>query len=69
MYLKPLEHSNRIGTRSKPNNKRDETFFDLKHSPEEENFASDLKDIAEPESSENSFLIPTEYKAKCHGII
>jgi hypothetical protein len=68
MYLKPFERSNRIGTRSKPNVKWDETFFDLKHSPEDDNFGRDLKEIMEPELGEKSFLIPTEYKAKCHGI-
>jgi hypothetical protein len=67
MYLKPFDR-NRIATSSSPCNKWDETFFDLKHSPEDEDFGSDLKRIMEPESGEKSFLIPTEYKAKCHGI-
>ncbi len=68
MYLKPFDR-NPIETRSSPYNKWNETFFDLQHSPEDTNFGRDLKEIAEPELSENSFLIPTEYKAKCHGII
>jgi hypothetical protein len=67
MYLKPFEH-NRMATRSQTNVKWDETFFDLKHSPEDDNFGRDLKEIMEPELGEKSFLIPTEYKAKCHGI-
>jgi hypothetical protein len=52
-------------TRSKSYTKWDETFLDLKHSIDDENFANDLKELFELESGS---LIPTEYKAKCHGI-
>ncbi|EFX68810.1 hypothetical protein DAPPUDRAFT_329751 [Daphnia pulex] len=55
MYLKPFERSNRIGTRSKPNVKWDETFWDLKHSPQDEHFGSNLKEIAELESGQENF--------------
>ncbi len=64
MYLKPFK-PNRMTTRSKSYTKWDETFLDLKHSIDDDNFANDLKELFELESES---LIPTEYKAKCHGI-
>ncbi|EFX65541.1 hypothetical protein DAPPUDRAFT_94544 [Daphnia pulex] len=46
-----------------------ETFLDLKHSPEDENFGYELKKIAEPRRNKASFeLIPTGYVFKCHGL-
>lgn len=66
MYLKPFERSNRIGTRSKPHVKWGETFWDLKHSPQDEHFGSNLKEIAELESGQESFLKSTGYTKNCH---
>jgi hypothetical protein len=46
-----------------------ETFLDLKHSPEDENFGYELKKIVEPRRNKASFeLIPTGYVFKCHGL-
>jgi hypothetical protein len=69
MYLKPFDR-NPIATRSQTNEmnemKWDETFFDLKHSPEDEDFGSNLKKIAEPDSGKESFLKSTGYTKNCH---
>jgi hypothetical protein len=47
---------NQIATRSETNIKWDETFFNLKHLPEDEYFGSDLKEIIELELGEKSFI-------------
>jgi hypothetical protein len=80
MYLKPFrpEHTEtgdgRIDTgESELGNeprKWQETFLDLKHSPEDKSFGYELKKIAEPRRNKESFsLIPSSYVFKCHGLL
>jgi hypothetical protein len=76
-YLKPFRQepisdgSIAMGE-SEPGNdprKWQETFLDLKHSPEDKSFGYELKKIAEPRRNKESFeLIPSSYVFKCHGL-
>jgi hypothetical protein len=47
--------------------KWNETFPELEHSPGDEVFGKDLKEIVEPKRGETCFFFPEHYKFKCHG--
>ena len=47
--------------------KWNETFIELGHSPVDEVFGKDLKEIVEPKRGETCFFFPEHYQFKCHG--
>jgi hypothetical protein len=74
-YLKPFRHQDQAeetvmtGLRSITARIRkwDETFVHLRHSPEDNNFGNNLKDIADPKPGQECIFFPEEYQFKCHG--
>ena len=74
-YLKPFRHQDQAketvmtGLRSitAKIKKWDETFLHLRHSPEDNNFGNNLKDIADPKPGQECIFFPEEYQFKCHG--